>query len=191
MELAIIITLCSLVATIATITYYVGVVATLRWDLKASREREEVLESLLAQIKADYSQLQGSHRALQRQHHETGLALQDALGGGWQLADPQKDIFFLPESSVLEFDDHTSGGGREQMRREISVEIVADQDLMDRLMKCDYNYLPVAFRGLEWKLKKTVEAHEVYSDFTKAGFEMFAYAATEPKTTLSLETIQS
>jgi hypothetical protein len=83
---------------------------------------------------------------------ESQAALQTALGGGWQLADPDKDVFLLPESAVAEFTDTLSGGIRELYRRSATVLMLMDDDLMRRVLEADWQGLPVSFRGLEWRL---------------------------------------
>lgn len=82
---------------------------------------------------------------------ETQAALQTALGGGWQLADPASDVYLLPESAILDFSDTTTGGQREQFSRSADVTLIMDSDLLRRIQTCYLGQLPISFRGLEWK----------------------------------------
>lgn len=95
---------------------------------------------------------------------ETQAALQTALGGGWQLADPDKDVFFLPESAILSYTDETTGGRQEQTRRNARTSIYVNNELLARIMDSERRGLPIAFRGLEWRMVEVGQSRICYGD---------------------------
>lgn len=114
---------------------------------------------------------------------ETQAALQTALGGGWQLADPNKDVFLLPEVAILDFSDTLTGGKRDQYQRSSKVRIFLDPDLYERVVNATCSGIPISFRGLEWKIIEFGQ-NRVGTEFSYIGgpqseciLELVTYAA--------------
>jgi hypothetical protein len=113
------------------------------------------LDSVATKLRVAQGQIEWFERrveVLTNHLNETKAALQLALGGGWQLASPDRDVFLLPESAVLDFSDTLSGGVREQYRRSARVSLLLDDDLWRRITRADSSHIPLAFRGLEWRI---------------------------------------
>jgi len=149
------------------------------------RFREEI-----AKLQRFHTYATDRYRLAERHLAESQLALQEALGGGWTMAQQASQAFLLPEAAVMSFYDETSGDRRERVERKARVVVYpsAVEGLMQQIIECDRRQIPVTFRGLAWRLmdvamsgRGTGRGYIGQAEMEEVELTLAAYASNNPR----------